>query len=211
MGFPQKRERIIIFGTMLDKQFLFPGFFNADSFGRITAYKKMLGKPSMTLLIRVKKSPNHIALNHSDIVVRRYELIPEGGKLPKPEFLPEDIRRKNFGNTYTRLSRNEVSSTIVPGNNALPVHPTLNRSLTPREAARIQTFPDDYIFMGDRRSLVYPSRKCSASADGRYNWPIVLICISMGLNTTEFSQTSLSMLILIMTFPGFKVKPREQL
>jgi len=58
---------------------------------------------------------NHIALNHSEVVVRRYKLIPEGGKLPKPEELPEDIRRKNFGNTYTRLHRNELSSTIVPG------------------------------------------------------------------------------------------------
>ena len=149
-GVPQKRERIIIFGTMLDKQFLFP-VFNADSFGRITAYKNV-GEAINDLTDKGEEVPNHIALNHSDIVVRRYELIPEGGKLPKPEFLPEDIRRKNFGNTYTRLSRNEVSSTIVPGNNALPVHPTLNRSLTPREAARIQTFPDDYIFMGDRRS-----------------------------------------------------------
>ena len=99
-----------------------------------------------------EKFPNHIALNHNDIVVRRYELIPEGGKLPKPENLPIEIRRKNFGNTYTRLHRKEVASTIVPGNNALPVHPVLHRSLTPREAARIQTFPDYFIFRGDRRS-----------------------------------------------------------
>ena len=149
-GVPQKRERIIIFGTLLDKPFLFPAF-NSDSFGRIKAYKNV-GEAINDLTDKGPEVPNHIALNHSDIVVRRYELIPEGGKLPKPELLPEDIRRKNFGNTYTRLSRNEVSSTIVPGNNAFPVHPTLNRSLTPREAARIQTFPDEYIFMGDRRS-----------------------------------------------------------
>ena len=40
---------------------------------------------------------------------------------------------------------------MVPGNNAFPVHPTLNRSLTPREAARIQTFPDKIVFEGNRR------------------------------------------------------------
>lgn len=149
-GVPQKRERIIIFGTVLDKPFLFPPH-SADSFGRIKAYKNV-GEAINDLVDKGEEVPNHIALNHSDIVIRRYELIPEGGKLPKPEELPADIRRKNFGNTYTRLSREEVSSTIVPGNNALPVHPTLNRSLTPREAARIQTFPDDFVFKGDRRS-----------------------------------------------------------
>ena len=149
-GVPQKRERIIIFGTLLNKPFFFPAY-NSDSFGNIKAYKNV-GEAINDLVDKGQEVPNHIALNHSDIVVRRYELIPEGGKLPKPEDLPADIRRKNFGNTYTRLSRSEVSSTIVPGNNALPVHPVLNRSLTPREAARIQTFPDSYVFMGDRRS-----------------------------------------------------------
>ena len=149
-GVPQKRERIIIFGTRLDRGFLFPKH-NENKYGSIRAYKNV-GEAIWDLMDKGDEVPNHIALNHSEKVIRRYELIPEGGKLPKPEDLPEDIRRKNFGNTYTRLNRNEVSSTIVPGNNALPVHPALNRSLTPREAARIQTFPDDYVFMGDRRS-----------------------------------------------------------
>ena len=40
---------------------------------------------------------------------------------------------------------------MVPGNNAFPVHPYLHRSLTPREAARIQSFPDEFIFKGNRR------------------------------------------------------------
>ena len=47
-----------------------------------------------------------------------------------------------------RLDRKKISSTMVPGNNAFPVHPVLNRSLTPREAARIQSFPDDFYFEG---------------------------------------------------------------
>lgn len=149
-GVPQKRERIIIFGTLLDKEYRFPAYDN-KSFGRIKAYANV-GEAINDLIDKGGEISNHIPLNHSEKVIRRYKLIPEGGKLPKPELLPEDIRRNNFGNTYTRLSRNDVSSTIVPGNNAFPVHPVLDRSLTPREAARIQTFPDDYVFMGDRRS-----------------------------------------------------------
>lgn len=138
-GVPQKRERIIIFGTMLDKQFLFP-VFNADSFGRITAYKNV-GEAINDLTDKGEEVPNHIALNHSDIVVRRYELIPEGGKLPKPEFLPEDIRRKNFGNTYTRLSRNEVSSTIVPGNNAPACSSDIEQKPYPKRSCTYTDFP----------------------------------------------------------------------
>ena len=149
-GVPQKRERIFIVGTTSEQQFLFPAH-STTSYGNIKAFQNV-GEAINDLMDKGEEFPNHIALNHSDVVVRRYQLIPEGGKLPKPEDLPEDIRRKNFGNTYTRLHRQEVSSTIVPGNNALPVHPVLNRSLTPREGARIQTFPDSYIFSGDRRS-----------------------------------------------------------
>jgi DNA (cytosine-5)-methyltransferase 1 len=40
---------------------------------------------------------------------------------------------------------------MVPGHNAFPLHPTEDRSLTVREAARIQTFPDDVIFEGTRQ------------------------------------------------------------
>ncbi|MBQ8240647.1 MAG: DNA cytosine methyltransferase [Bacteroides sp.] len=149
-GVPQKRERIFIVGTTSEEQFLFPPH-STTSYGQIQSYKNV-GEAINDLMNKGSEIPNHIALNHSEKVVRRYQLIPEGGKLPKPEDLPEDIRRKNFGNTYTRLHREEVSSTIVPGNNALPVHPVLNRSLTPREGARIQTFPDTYVFSGDRRS-----------------------------------------------------------
>lgn len=149
-GVPQKRERIIIFGTKINRPFKFPKPNNKD-FGKIKAYKNV-GDAINDLINLANRYPNHVPLNHNEIVIRRYELIPEGGKLPKPEDLPIEIRRKNFGNTYTRLHRNEVSSTIVPGNNALPVHPILNRSLTAREAARIQSFPDYFIFRGDRRS-----------------------------------------------------------
>jgi len=149
-GVPQKRHRVIVFGTKIKRPFRFPKLDNKP-FGKIRSYSNV-GEAIGDLIKKGKEVPNHTPLHHNETVVRRYRLIPEGGKLPKPADLPEDIRRKNFGNTYTRLHRNELSSTIVPGNNALPIHPVLHRSLTPREAARIQTFPDNFIFEGDRRS-----------------------------------------------------------
>ncbi len=148
-GVPQKRERVIIVGTKINNSFKYPPHSN-DSIGVLKA-KKNVKEAIWDLIKKNKNFPNHLALNHGDIVLRRYKLIPEGGKLPPPEELPLDIRRKNFGNTYVRLHREKMAPTMVPGNNAFPVHPTLDRSLTPREAARIQTFPDTHIFTGARK------------------------------------------------------------
>ena len=93
---------------------------------------------------------NHVALKHTDKIIARYKMIPEGGRLPE-DSLPPELYRKNFGNTYKRLNRSRPALTMVPGNDAFPIHPELNRSLTVREAARIQTFPDEMIFEGNRR------------------------------------------------------------
>ena len=83
---------------------------------------------------------NHSALNHSDTVIRRYRLICEGGKLPPPNELPKEIRRKNFGNTYQRLHREKPATTMVPGNNAFPIHPHLDRSLTQEKQPAFKHF-----------------------------------------------------------------------
>ena len=148
-GVPQKRERVIIVGTKIENSFKYPPH-SSDSIG-ILKPKKNVQEAIGDLVKKDKNFPNHLALTHGEIVIERYKLIPEGGKLPPPEELPLEIRRKNFGSTYVRLHRKELAPTMVPGNNAFPVHPTLNRSLTPREAARIQTFPDTHIFTGARK------------------------------------------------------------
>tara|TARA_X000000950_G_scaffold282273_1_gene380781 strand:- start:5621 stop:7861 length:2241 start_codon:yes stop_codon:yes gene_type:complete len=148
-GVPQNRERVFIVGTRLNKGFSFPKP-SHKKIGELHPMKTV-GEAINDLQKNKKDIPNHLILNHGDIVTERYKLIKEGGKLPPPEDLPKHIRRKNFGNTYIRLHRKKPSVTMVPGNNAFPVHPVLNRSLTPREAARIQTFPDRYVFEGSRR------------------------------------------------------------
>jgi DNA (cytosine-5)-methyltransferase 1 len=148
-GVPQSRQRVIIVGTMLPGAFNFPEP-SDKPIGALTSYKNV-GEAIGDLVKKDSSFPNHIPLDHGDIVLQRYKLIKEGGRLPPPEELPEEIRRGNFGNTYVRLDRKKVATTMVPGNNAFPVHPTLNRSLTPREAARIQSFPDSIIFSGPRK------------------------------------------------------------
>lgn len=144
-GVPQVRKRVFFFGTRLDGAFEWPQATHGASRLPFAAVGEALADLGCGADL-----PNHVHLRHSDRVLARYRLIPEGGRMPPPSELPEEIRRKNFGNTYKRLHRQRPSLTLVPGNNAFPVHPTADRSLSAREAARLQTFPDNHVFIGSR-------------------------------------------------------------
>ena len=148
-GVPQIRNRAFFLGHRINGEYSFPS--PTHGHNKSNKYENV-GDWINDLINKDDKISNHIPLNHSNKVIERYNLIPEGGRLPPPEELPKHIRRKNFGNTYKRLHREKPSLTMVPGNNAFPIHPTLPRSLTPREAARLQSFPDEFIFTGDRRN-----------------------------------------------------------
>ena len=150
-GVPEIRERVIILGNRVGLPVDFPKPDHSD--------KKDDGLPMWENCWSVIKDLadlpdvpefNHVALKHTPKNIERYKLIPEGGRLPE-NALPPELYRKNFGNTFKRLSRTRPALTMVPGNDAFPIHPVLNRSLTVREAARIQTFPDNMIFEGNRR------------------------------------------------------------
>ncbi len=81
-------------------------------------------------------------------------LIPAGGTVND---LPKRLRPKSyFSNTYARLCPNEPSPTITRNfgtpSSSRCVHPYQNRALSTREGARLQGFPDDYIFCGSKTS-----------------------------------------------------------
>lgn len=150
-GVPQIRERIIILGNNIGLPVLFPKPTHSDN----PEDNLLPWNTCWSVLHDLEKidddpSFNHVVLKHTSTNIERYKLIPEGGRLPEAS-LPQELYRKNFGNTYKRLSRNRPALTMVPGNDAFPIHPTLDRSLTVREAARIQTFADTMIFEGNRR------------------------------------------------------------
>jgi DNA (cytosine-5)-methyltransferase 1 len=63
---------------------------------------------------------------------------------------------ESFADKYKRQSRYELCSTIVAHlqkDGLMFIHPTQNRSLTPREAARVQSFPDTFQFSGQRGNV----------------------------------------------------------
>lgn len=150
-GVPEIRERVIIIGNRIGLPITFPKPDHSDNPNdNLPAWKNCWDVIKDLESLPDTPSFNHVALKHTEKNIERYKLIPEGGRLPEDK-LPKELYRRNFGNTYKRLARNRPALTMVPGNDAFPIHPTLNRSLTVREAARIQTFPDYIIFEGNRR------------------------------------------------------------
>ncbi|WP_190283414.1 DNA cytosine methyltransferase [Cellulosilyticum sp. WCF-2] len=95
---------------------------------------------------------NHIASNHKTVAIEKLKLIPpEQGK----ECLPEEmIGKQKFKTTWGRLKWDEVSPTIDTrfdaSSNGTNNHPYLHRAITPREAARLQSFDDIFIFYGSK-------------------------------------------------------------
>ena len=86
-GVPQARQRVFIVGTKIDRPFDFPLADNKN-FGKLKSYKNVKSA-IFDLIDKDKKFQNHLALDHSEKVISRYKLIPEGGKLPSPENLPK--------------------------------------------------------------------------------------------------------------------------
>jgi DNA-cytosine methyltransferase len=112
-----------------------------------TDYQKKLRKGSSSLF-------NHIATNHSKLAIERMSLIPpEQGR----EHLPKKHRTKSiYSGTWGRMVKDDVSVTITtrfdtPSSGRF-THPYLNRAITVREAARLQSFPDNFHFYGTKSS-----------------------------------------------------------
>lgn len=99
-----------------------------------------------------KKLYNHKASNHAAIAIKKLEMIPpECGK----EHLPSDmVGNQQFSGTWGRLKWDAVSPTIDTrfdaSSNGTNNHPFLHRAITPREAARIQSFDDKFVFIGQK-------------------------------------------------------------
>lgn len=178
-GVPQKRERMIIIGTLKSdydfesiweetKQEIIrehPNYFEyvtvKDAIGNLPSptesgvinnpfpkseYQKFLYSNNQTI-------ENHVKTNHSAKAVERMSRVSIGENYT---VLNEKIKSIHSG-AYGRLSWDEPAPTITtrfdtPAGGRF-IHPSENRTLTPREAARIQGFPDDFVFYGNKTSI----------------------------------------------------------
>ena len=112
-----------------------------------TDYQKKLRTGSERLF-------NHVATNHSPTALERMAMVPPGGgkeNLPK-----EHLTKSIYAGTWCRMAEDEIAVTITtrfdtPSSGKF-THPRLNRAITVREAARIQSFPDTFHFTGTKSS-----------------------------------------------------------
>ena len=99
----------------------------------------------------LSESTGHLVSKNSDYVVKRYEHILQGENwevIPKElMYNYSDFSRCHTG-IYRRLNENEPSVVICNYRKSMLIHPWSNRGLSVREAARLQSFPDDYVFKG---------------------------------------------------------------
>jgi len=98
---------------------------------------------------------NHVSTATTPEALERFEALPQGGNFHD---LPEHLKKsysdtKRTQNTiYLRLVYAKPSGTVVNVRKSMWIHPTLPRALSIREAARLQSFPDKFVFCGTKDS-----------------------------------------------------------
>lgn len=94
---------------------------------------------------------NNWTTKSSDLIVKRYKFIPPGGNWQDiPAHLMKNYKNKSncHSGIYKRLKWSESSIVISNFRKNMLIHPIQHRGLSVRESARIQSFPDWYVFYG---------------------------------------------------------------
>ncbi|NBJ93277.1 DNA cytosine methyltransferase [Parablautia muri] len=150
-GVPQNRQRVLFVGIRkdLNKEFIFP---EKQDKSRL-ALGNILDIPADV--------PNQVDWPLSPQAMEMINYIPEGGSwkdvpyehlAPRFRKIRDNMKKYHSPNFYRRFSRSEICGTMTASaqpENCGIIHPTENRRFTIREVARIQTFPDEFVFIDD--------------------------------------------------------------
>ena len=152
-GVPQARHRIIIVGVRKDLpyEFKIPSSHVFD--GVDVSCRSAIENPPI-----MPDAPNNELTKQSDIVIARLNHIAPGQNAFTANLPPElqlNIKGARISQIYKRLDPTKPSYTVTGsgGGGTHIYHWTESRSLTNRERARLQTFPDDYVFEGSKESV----------------------------------------------------------
>ena len=131
---PQKRERVIFIGNR-------KGLTNFHPKPILSPKEYITTGQAIGDLINHPVDPafNHVPTIHSEDMARRIMETPEGKSL-----------YKGYSDAWKKCPWNAPSCTIKENHGGVNLHPKLPRVLTAREMARLQSFPDDFIFEGKK-------------------------------------------------------------
>jgi DNA (cytosine-5)-methyltransferase 1 len=97
---------------------------------------------------------NHIITKTTDVAMARFKALHQGENFHS---LEESLKTNTYTDVkrtqntiYLRLNYNEPSGTVLNVRKSMWIHPTLDRAISIREAARLQTFPDSFVFCGSK-------------------------------------------------------------
>ena len=131
---PQKRERVIFIGNRI-------GLKNYHPKPILSPNEYITTGQAIGDLIDHPEDPafNHVPTKHTPEMQQRMIECPEGESL-----------YKGYSDAWKKCPWNEASCTIKENHGGVNVHPKLPRVLTAREMARLQSFPDEFIFEGKK-------------------------------------------------------------
>jgi DNA (cytosine-5)-methyltransferase 1 len=151
-GVPQNRHRVIIIGIRKDLNLTFNVPIPITENCEISASNAILLPPIPS------DAKNNELTKQSEVVVERLKYIKPGenafnATLPKE--LELNVKGAKISQIYKRLHPNKPSYTITGsgGGGTHVYHWSENRALTNRERARLQTFPDHFVFKGPKESV----------------------------------------------------------
>lgn len=179
-GAPQKRMRFVIMGvkrSISSKVALPKGRFDADEYRTVRdaisdledvnpvvdleedkngigiMYKDNLSELASSLRDS-KVLRNHMVTRTTSIAMERFRALKPGQNFHS---LDESLKVNTYTDAtrtqntiYLRLNYDEPSGTVVNVRKSMWIHPTLDRAISVREAARLQTFPDSFVFCGSK-------------------------------------------------------------
>jgi DNA (cytosine-5)-methyltransferase 1 len=144
-GVPQMRKRAIFIGSKEQKNIIFPN----KSVEKYVTVREVLENFPPLASGQESEIPNHSAMNHSMQMLEKMKFIKDGGTR---DDIPLSIRPKSGDiRKYIRYNSNEPS-VCVTGDMRKIFHYEQNRALTVRELAKLQSYPDDFVFKGSKIS-----------------------------------------------------------